>query len=347
MDIEKAIDLLKIYDSRFENANSKKKAKRQLQKHPKILKRIAKFTLNGVDIGDIPFMCYSHLSRAATELISDETVLVKLALNSNRNFCRLAAVENPNLKDEEVLYHVVLRDDYVTCCKRAIEKIEKEEYLIKIALSRKPAIVRITAIGKIRNQEILKEIALDESEIIDIRLTAIKNIFDDMFLNGIIESNANPVLKKEAVKNIKDQDLIVQIAKDKNLNETLRLIAIGKIADEDLLIYFSKNPNPRIRLAAISNPNLKDEDVLMDIVKYEKDSKISLNALEKINNQDFICDVALHARHYGFGPVDKINNKNVLHELIKNDDGIGKGRLEEISKLSRYRQLELLKENRK
>ena len=411
MDSEKFRKLLNQYNrNRYDQIGQN--AKKQLMKHPKLLEKVAEFGLRGI-MENPPRYESDFLRKPAIRLISNEELLGKIACGSFYGDYRLEAIKNPHLKDEKILYKVVFSNSInyfnTSCYVAATRKINNQEMLIDIASSNKSSIVRMTAIAKIENVEFLKKIALDESELIDVRKVAIDHIQDDLFLFNLARFDSSLIIREVAVRNLKDQSLLETIVRSESLDESLvstavknvtnpeilmdlakssnpkislaaiknpnlkdrmdvikkiarnrlsdinlRISAIYNIVDEDLLIYLSKNPNPKIRFAAVKNPHLINEEVLMDIVRYDEDSNVRDEAIKKINNKEFLAEVLLHQSHYEFNTsvlnisvLPKINSKNLLSEIMKNPNSLGRKRFNEINSLSRYRQLKLLEEDQK
>ena len=225
----------------------------------------------------------------------------------------------------------------------AVEKINNEKALIRIARNDPVDYVVMLAARKIHNQKVLKELVLSNREYY-VRRDALENIRDDEFLFSIAKLDYSSDIRGYAVKSIRNQEMLIHIVENNNFIISARRNAIRNIADEDKLIYYAlKYEN--FRLAAIQNPHLKDEETLIDFAKYDDSYDVRLAALKKLDSQELFIDVAFHDAKLRSHAANQINSKNVLRELIKNY-GVGSGRFKEISKMSRYKQLQLIKDEK-
>ena len=157
-----------------------------------------------------------------------------------------------------------------------------------------------------------------------------------------------------AIKKLTDQDMLKRIVlkafefPKEEFRTRYCIEATRNITDKDFLIFIAQSSDEyQIRIAAIGNTNLKDEEILMDFAKYDESHEVRMVALNMLDNQEMFIDLAFHddssrVREYA---ASRINSKNVLRELMKNY-GIGHERFEEICKMSRYKQLQLIKDEK-
>lgn len=179
-----------------------------------------------------------------------------------------------------------------------------------------------------------------------VRSNAVKNIRDDEFLFEI--ANYDRSIRASAVSSIRNQKILNHIIDNERFDSLATANAIKNIADAEKLLYCALKYDEKIRLAAIENPHLKDEEVLIDFAKYDDSPEVRVAALKRLNSQELFIDAAFHDSN---GKVTRyaasqLNSKNALRELIKNYYGLGRQRFEEISKMSRYKQMQLIRNER-
>lgn len=327
MDSEKFRKLLLQYDSNRNNQIGEK-AKKQLMKHPKLLERVAEFGLGGI-MKNPPHFNSKFLRKSAISLISNEEILGKIACRPIYGDFRLEAIKNPHLKDEKILYNVVFGNPskyYNTSCYvAATRKINNQKMLIDIAYSNKPSIVRMSAIAKIENDEVLKKIALNEFEVIDVRKAALDHIQDDRFLFNLASFDSSLIIREVAVRNLKDQSLLETIVKSENLDESLVLTAVKNVTNTKVLMDLAESSNPKISLAAIQNPNLKDR---MDVIKKIARNKLSdvslrLTAINNIFDEDLLIYLSKNPNpRIRLAAVKNpyLINEEVLMDIVKYDE---------------------------
>lgn len=122
-----------------------------------------------------------------------------------------------------------------------------------------------------------------------VRLEAVKNLDDQDILVDIVKNDFNYDVRREAVKNIKDDSVLFEIAKGFS-NTGIRIEATKHINDESILIDLAKNAyNYNIRLEAVKK--IKDESVLKNIAKNDKDLNVRNEAIKNINDKEFVNKV--------------------------------------------------------
>lgn len=244
------------------------------------------------------------------------------------------------LLDDEMSYSVIINrfDKYQRA--NAIDRIDNEKALIRIAKNDPVDFVVMLAIKKIHDQKVLKDFTSHNFND-RIRRCAVLNIIDEEFLFNITRTDYSLPLRNDAVESIRNQEILSHIIVNENFSISARRNAIRNIIDEDKLIYFALKYKS-LRSEAVENPYLKDEETLIEFAKYDDSWAVRLAALKKLNNQELFVDVAFHDNYLRSYAASQINSKNVLRELIKKYN-VGNARFEEISKMSRYRQMQLIR----
>lgn len=220
--------------------------------------------------------------------INDDTELFEIVNNNPSSKIRLEAAGK--IKDEKTLEKIVCGNYEWILRKKALENIfnsniissilerTNEDYLKKqiittkeiddktleeIGLNDRDSSVRIVAIEKINNNDILYEIIKKEYKIknidtSEISLKSIENITDTNILKAIAKNESCKHLSTRAILKITDNDFLKDIAKTHS-NEAVRIAAINKISDEETLKDIGKkDPNIRVRKAALDKIHDKD-----------------------------------------------------------------------------------------
>lgn len=331
--------------SRGDN-KSKSKAKVKLMRHQKILEDVA---CNGL----APYeSSYDNIfaPKYAIEMLTDESLLINILNGGFWENHRIAAIKNPYLKNEGALFHAASHGSIYER-RHAISRLDDDELLLKIVNSNyHDDKERKYALGRIKDENILKDIFLKKT--CKIYENAILNISDEKFLADVVyDRSVNLKTRIIAARRITNQKILGDITMNESFDVQLRKTAVERIEDETKLIYFSKCPSKSMRLAAVGNPNLTDEETLADCLKYDESVGVRFEALKKIDNQEVIIDFAYHILDTDISyrrenkdlAISKINSKNALRDIMK-ISGIGQSRLDEINKLSQYRQMQLLSE---
>ena len=81
---------------------------------------------------------YKDERREAIGKITDEEMLIDIALNSKNIATKKFAIENENFKNEKMLLQIALNDNSDIILNACIRKIKNSEYLIKIMRKIRP-----------------------------------------------------------------------------------------------------------------------------------------------------------------------------------------------------------------
>ena len=181
------------------------------------------------------------------KIIKSEDALFDIAKSGDYTYFdkpQLAAIKNPHLKDENKFLELI-NGDY--------------EYHIRMA-----------AVRRIRNDEILIGLLKNHSDW-HVRYAALDSIhkIDESLINDVALNDEDFLVRREAVKYVKDQDTLVFISRNDE-DAIVRIDALKKIRNMDIVVYQAKNdPNWRVRIAAIEL--IKDLDILEGLLENEKD----------------------------------------------------------------------------
>jgi hypothetical protein len=107
----------------------------------------------------------------------------------------------------------------------------------------------------------------------------------------------------------------------KRENPMQRYLGVKELHDQELLIEIAKNDEDyEIRMAAVSN--IEDESVLAEIVKNETNRDVIYKAIEKINDESLLIDIYknISADNYPREAIEKINDESFLFDVAKNGE---------------------------
>lgn len=237
---------------------------------------------------------YSSARQVAIKKLSDEEHLISIT-KSEYSISRIAAIENPNFNNQEVLENLAKHDESSN--------------------------VRQEATRKIKNQKTLKELAYGDDWAV--REIAMKNIGDeDEIISLAKNDNAEYVHRATAIDIITNQDVLIDIALNvKNIN--IRSRAVEKITDEEFLTKIALNDDEDfVRSAAIKNPNLTNQETLLTIAK-KPDEGYKTYAILKIKDtnlkEGLLFDVAKNddscfCREDAIDSMTDINNLKYLRD---------------------------------
>jgi hypothetical protein len=149
--------------------------------------------------------------------------------------------------------------------------------------------IRIAAVSKLINQEVLVEIVLssinDEDyewnhELYTLHDEAYKKIFDQEQLAKIAKKHIDSFKREDAVKKINDQKILKEIAKNDE-DWSVRAAAVIKLEDQRILEAIAKNDEDRaVRERAVGK--LEDQKVLSWIAKNDKEWQVRIKANERL-----------------------------------------------------------------
>ena len=169
-------------------------------------------------------------SREAVERITDETMLVKVAVSDSD--ARIDAVEK--LTEQAALATVSLgaSDPYV--CDIAVKKLTEQAALVTVSLGASDPHIRYIAVEKLTNQTVLAKIAVEDTDR-RIRAVAAKKINDEAMLARIAVGAPDRNVRWDAAEKISDEPMLAMIVA-KAPDPGVRYDAAVKLIDTDQAI---------------------------------------------------------------------------------------------------------------
>ncbi len=159
----------------------------------------------------------------------------------------------------------------------------------------------------------------------EVRLEAVKELDDQKILIDIAKNDLDEDVREEAVLKINDEAVLIDIAKNDE-GFCVRKEAIYKITDESVIIDILKN-DPRSDIRGVCIRNINDVSVLMDVARNDsyKDNRIAAAikvGIKNIDDESILIDVAKDAYSWEdrLAAVKKIKDVNVLIDIANNDN---------------------------
>ncbi|MBR5503041.1 MAG: HEAT repeat domain-containing protein [Methanobrevibacter sp.] len=302
---------------------------------------------------------YKDERREAIGKITDEEMLVNIALNSKNVSTKKFAIENENLKNEKMLLQIALNDNSDIILYACIKKITKGEHLIKIMRKIRPyhfsfegSIMPCLEKFDYSKKDLVKELfhlnitadefgyilsKIDDYDYFDkeigIKLEklvskfTIDDITNEKWLHIIACYYPDELVKKNVLRNpnLKNEELVMDVMKHiQNHNYTgLRYDLCKKITNVDYLIEIAKNdPAKEIRKYAEEKilDSTRDSKIIRDIHKNNPQAR--LNRIKKIDDEEKLVEIAKNDTHINVrkAAIDKIDDEEILQEIGENDE---------------------------
>lgn len=150
----------------------------------------------------------------------------------------------------------------------------------------------------------------------NVREEAIKELDDQKILVQIAKTDDNKYLRVNAAKKIDDENVLIDIAKNDPDNWVRRQIIKYKITNQDALIYIAKT-DEGYGVSGEAVKKIEDQSALIDLAK----NYSSIDAVKKIEDQTVLIDFAKNHPKPFFrrDAVEKIEDESVLIDIAKND----------------------------
>ncbi|MBQ6219366.1 MAG: BspA family leucine-rich repeat surface protein [Methanosphaera sp.] len=279
---------------------------------------------------------YKKREEAAKEL-TDEDILIKLALDDPHPNVREAAIANPCLRNEDVLISIAKSNSSYRERRLAVKKITDEKVLFYILQNDDSTDVCKSAAHNpnLKSEETLGYVAKKRFTYYTYREKLIEKINDEKILCDIAkyaDSPTNPerhytnpppkdIIAECAFLKVKDKELILDIAMNSDYH-LIRNKALDKIDREEDLIRALDSEYYDIRGKVIKI--ISDENLLTDVSLNDESSSVRIEATKKIRNPETLRTIATSDESY-IVRQKAINNPNLkdvdtLIEIINNDN---------------------------
>lgn len=207
----------------------------------------------------------------AVQYLAEPAFLEKIAREDNSEEVRDAAVKNKNFPNDQA----VIKD------------------ILKTATDWN---FRRTLVSKLTDQSLLAQIAQTDS-MWGVRLRAVENtnLNDQTLFAQIAQNDSQHSVRGGAIRRLSDNALLGKIAKTDS-NSTVRGAATQNLTDQGLLFDIAKTDNSEyVRKCAVENKNFTDEVMLATVVMTDRDGDVAKTAVNRIQDQAILADIALKA----------------------------------------------------
>ena len=169
--------------------------------------------------------------------------------------------------------------------------------------------IRATAIQKLTDRTILKDIAINDADS-NMHAAAVKRIGEMRLSSGY---SAVPI---DAIRKLTDQTLLAQIAGDASTNSNVCLVAINTLSDEVLLAGIAENYRKISGYSYhYSDRNKKDA---FERLRQAIFTRIACLRVAVIDDQSILKNIALSEDSVnGRAALDRITNQAVISEIVK------------------------------
>lgn len=173
-----------------------------------------------------------------------------------------------------------------------------------------------------------------------VRIAALKEIQDVGILNKVITHDTNEnviqiawgqIAKysdfiyycKKALENLKDQEIIAEVAKNAK-DDYVRKEAVDRLINQELIADVVKNSFNRLT-KKIALEKLKDSEIIADIAKNNEDEYVRVAAVKKLDSskwQELLVEIAKNdeSENVRKEVVKKIEDQKLLVEIAKKDE---------------------------
>lgn len=200
----------------------------------------------------------------ATKNLTNQDLLAKIAINDDSEFTRSAAVAN--LNDQSLANMGMWVDPKHT------DLVSDQTLLVKIAVDAKDENVRAKATEKVTDQKLLKRIAGNKGEYDYIRATAVTRLTDQNELAKIAANEDVTKVRRAAAEKLTDPNLLA------SMGMWVKPDLTQEVADQALLAKLSVNAKEQsVRAVAVSK--LTEDAALLRKIGKEDDTIAALARL--------------------------------------------------------------------
>jgi len=199
---------------------------------------------------------------------------------------RFAAIDKIN--NQELLAKIALEDKDTLVSYAAIEKLSSQTLIAKVALKSTKWWAREIAVIKLNDQEVLAKVAIGDEETL-VRKAAVDKLTSQTIISKVAFNEKDPDIRKVAVKKLTEQSELAKIAEYDN-DDSVRLEAAEKLpADHQL---------HKIILATEDDVKIQTNQLLLfKIAKLAHSSFASSDAIEKLNDQVLLAKLGIENKY--------------------------------------------------
>lgn len=262
----------------------------------------------------------------AIENLIDQNALIDIAKNSTHLVLRTKAINKIN--DLTILTDLAKHGENIDIKIAAISKLSDQIIISEIALNDRSSNVRFAALKMLTDQNLLANVIINSDDEFNCTLILYK-IKDLTLLSNVAIKSRKKDIRSAATTMLKDQNILAEIAINDE-SEFVSSTATIRLNDKKLLQNVAKNAK-HFEVRYKANEKLgqnETQESLADQAKYSK-RKLGEDAEEafnKITEVGLFADIAINAYWINVreAAINKINNKNILVDIAKNDGSVRK-----------------------
>lgn len=237
---------------------------------------------------------------AAIRKIDDEEFLVSLL---SKQMAEVNSAIIDNVSDNSLLFDVATNDKYakkktnyyyylpVSLRIRAVEKITDDDLLSEITLKSDEIKISAAAAKKIQNKDLVMNLLLNNDFSADVKKSLVSNL-DEAQLREIIDNPKDLRIWEMALIELGDSDFTGNYAEKGS--EDLRKIAVKHTDDQKLLEKIVRSDKSKdVRLNAVEY-SITDNGILKGLLLAEKDEDVQRKIIFKISDDYVLEDLALN-----------------------------------------------------
>ena len=256
--------------------------------------------------------CNGEFANQALTKITDKTLLLNIALYSNNPSAKRKAIKK--IDDEEFLTEAIQSNPYNDISSYIVGRIRKESNLKIIAFNNSNPYNRKEAVNRIRNEETL--ISLGEIECEDIVCTTIlRKTHDKDLVKFIGLSNPSKTVRRYVESITDDEDLLYQFYQ-KEVEFDNRREIISKMTNEEYILNLLKREN--VREVFDADFEITKQDMLIDMVRNSFTDEAKSYAIEHIEDQSILVDLAINSISYEVkeSALKNIKDMSILSDFV-------------------------------
>jgi hypothetical protein len=141
---------------------------------------------------------------------------------------------------------------------------------------------------------------------------------DQGILAGMARGDPDSAVRREAIRYLNDQELLLELAQPSNPDKEARKTAIRRLATESSVAELARDdPDAEIRIVAVKQ--LNQPELLQDIAKSDKVKGVRLAAAARITDEDALAWIALNDPETTLrkAAVDGLRTRKVLEHVAQ------------------------------
>jgi DNA-binding transcriptional regulator YdaS (Cro superfamily) len=208
--------------------------------------------------------------------------------------------------------------------RRAVERLEDQPSLARVAIGALQSDVRKTALGKLTEPALLAKVVLEARSRGD-RAAALEKLTDPAALASVAKKTDSSSLAMQAVQALKDSALLAEVVRE-SPQAPVRAAAVSRISDQEVLVSLAISGPKDIQLPAVKH--LHDPSGLKQVAIGAGAPEGRLEAVLRLSDQDCLREIALQAKDEAVREkaIRKLSDPSALKQIALSDAPMGSRR---------------------